>query len=531
MSNGPTQPGSDTGRSMWDFAIVLSQRLGLPILILIGILYALYKFQDQAIELQKEHREATQTVQDQLNQAHRELREASTAIGEINNRMIANIKGGLDQLDELQTRLTGLKEQAEAEATRAARAATQRQEAEEARNRATDELKRVKEEHDRLQQRRVAKSGPFRDKVKELVSLLSHAPMNDPTVQNLAESIRQDYLVDPVELFNAIAADPNVRHLRELEQLEGFKYETFADILADNEAAFAVWMLEKDQNGQPEEVIGMVRASEREVTGYVSIAIAVGRVSSVLAATRFVWVLAPSVGDWDAMVLLGIWEDAETAAGYNLSDPVGFTMPSGGAIRFSDLTPRATGFTREILAGEDPNLRPISLDELQRRYPAAYSHAVTSYVGYELKLATAAMMIQRAEAFRADAVVDLILSGADVTVGDLRTVVVRALNAAVSRDVTERKELTMEGLHESVWGRLAAAALQPQFAVEGLAEPANEVTVQVDCSFQDPETGSILTARIHFARDEPAVASPWRMRNFSVMRPPSVKQFIPKAAR
>lgn len=70
----------------------------------------------------------------------------------------------------------------------------------------------------------------------------------------------------------------------------------------------------------------------------------------------------------------------------------------------------------EPLAGTDPNVKPIALEDLQTKDPATYNNLVTEF-GDEF--ATAAMMIRRSKTFNATTAVPLDLEQGRGDVGNL----------------------------------------------------------------------------------------------------------------
>lgn len=518
MSDEKKETKPLTGRTAWDFAAEVTQRLGLSILILIGIAYGFYKYH-----------EATKSMQERLNATNKELRETSVAIGDINKTMIENIKGGLSGLDELQSRLDGLKEQTVAEAKKAADAIALQKEADEARVKAANELKEAKLEYDRLQKLRIAKSGPFKEKVQSLISsLLSDESLDDPDIEMLAKEIRRDYLVDPLVLFQAVAKDPNVENLERLNDLDGLKIDVLMKIIKENETGFTSWMhLHKEDLSDSKAVVGVVKVSEDQPIGFVSLGYdnEQRRVWEIDVALRFAWVYFPSVHNWDVDSAAAIFEGS---SGDFYIGSVSMMPPglSRGQIHLSDAI--RYGWANEdyicpILAGENPNLKLIALDDLRAKEPATFRQLAES----RDEASTAAMMIRKAETFSAATVVPVSLGRGTEDFVNIRATIIQTLDAAVRRDAKKRQNLALKNFSESNWGRIAAVALRQQFTVRELEVSADRLEISVICSFQDHKTEEIFATKMNFRREQALPESKWRIIGF--LRPEPRQSALQKA--
>lgn len=498
-----------TGRTMWDFGAEVAERLGLGILVLIGIAYGFYKYQ-----------QATESVQKQLNEAHRELRETSISIGTMNQKVVENIKGGLDTLEELQTRLKRLQEQANAESKKAEGAVAQQKKAEEARANAVNELEKVKLEHESFQKQRIARTGPFRDNVKKLIKLLQEDP-SDPNVAELAEEIRHDYLVDPEIVLQTVADDPSTENLQRLEELDGLRIDVLMEIVKENKAGFASWAHYMSNRGQ-NAVIGIMKVSEEgnKAVGLVFLEYDSEqmRVYSVNVADSFTFVYFPSVHDWDATSAIGVVYAQGKIYGESL-----YGIPSDlsrGQLRLSDMIKSSLigeDYMISMLAGEDPNIKLIALDELLTKEPATFSYLVDS----EDDISISTTMMKKAERFNAASVVPITIGSGLGDIGELRSTVIECLDAAVKRDDRKRQSLAREDFAKSIWGLLAATVLQPDFAIYQIELLPNSLEAAVFCNVED------LRAMMYFRRDQALPQSQWRLTGFS---PPERSQMLQKAS-
>ena len=523
MSDEEKEPKRVTGRTPWDFAAEVTQRFGLSILILAGIVYGFYKFQDQALNFEQARQEATASVQQQLNEAHKELRETSVAIGSMNKTVVENIQGGFNTLQELQSRLKGLQEQANAEAKKAEDAIALQKNADEAKLKAVNDLEKVRLEHERLQKLRVAKSGPFRDKVKSLISLLSDKPLDDPNIGKLSEEIRQDYLVDPLALFEAVAKDPNVENLQRLSELDGLKFDVLMEHINKNESGFVGWMLGyEDDPNDFEVIVGIVTVTEGQAKGIVALEIdkEQGRVWDVDLLHCFIWVSFPSVHNWDVDSAVAIIDDSSEEFYFESVSMMPPGWSSGqinlaDAFRYGLIGDEDYGFL--ILAGEDPNLKLITLNDLRTTEPKAYRQLEES----RSEASTAIKMMHKAETFTAATVVPITLDRGLGNLGNLRATIIQTLDAAVRRDAGKRQNLARENFPNTNWGLLAAMALNLQFNVRRIEVLPNQLDAVVFCSVQDHETEEILTAKMYFGREKALPQSQWYLTGFS---PPERRQ-------
>jgi hypothetical protein len=508
MTNEEKEPQRVTGRTAWDFAAEVAQRFGLSMLILAGIAYAFYKFEQV-------RQDATKSVQQQLNEAHKQLRETSVAIGNMNKTVVENIQGGLNTLQELQSRLKGLQEQANAEAKKAEDAITRQKEAERASVNAAKELEKVKLEHERIQKLRVAKSGPFRDKVKSLIHSLSQKHIDDPNIAKLAEEIRRDYIVDPCEILRTVAKDPYAANLKSLgDELEGLKLDTLKQIAQENAAAFASWMV---LHGPTTALFGVVQTSDYEAIGLIFIEADEERIFSVDVVSRAVWLIVPDKDNWDlcSIVSLSIPQQANEEG----MDVFGTTRSSFpvGQKSLSDLTRDFSGpgaYKVDILVPPDPALQPITFEHVQKEYPVAYKELVT-----DEEIAALTMMIHKAQIFNAANIVPVSLGQGHTDIGNLRAAIIQTLDAAVRRDTKERQNVAGENFPESDWGPLAAMALKPEFTVSGLDISLDRLEASVICSFRDPDTNNIFRAQANFKRAQALPQSQWHITGF-MERPP-----------
>ena len=530
MSDEKKETKSLTGRTAWDFAAEVTQRLGLPILILIGIAYGFYKYQEQNLKFEDARKKANESVQSQLSTAQKQLVDTAVAVGTLNTDIINNITGGLSQLDEIQKRLEGLEEQAAAEAKKAADAVALQKEAEEATIRAKNDFENFKLDKETEQKLRIAKSGPFRDAVKSLTSLLlSEKPVYDPNIKNLAKKIRQDYLVDPLVLFQAVVKEPNAKNLEELRELEGLKYDAIVNILKENKAGFATWILVNEKGEEHASyLMGVVRASEKRFLGMVFFDIDdEGRIWSVDSLTNFFLLVHPNLFDWDNYVTTAIIDHSSGKMEQENVDEIPSSWPQG-RMKLSDLIPwfvgvRGKGVEYQVLVGEDLKIMPFTLDEFRTDEPVIYSRLLERA---RTPVEEVGIMLRTSKTFNATTVVPVSLERGHGNLGNLRTTIIRILEAGVRRDAKERKNLAGDRFVGLDWGMISATALHEQFRVNELVVSFDRLEVFVACSFQHFLMDEILTTGMSLKREKADPQSKWQVTGF---RRPSGGQQLQQA--
>ena len=379
----------------------------------------------------------------------------------------------------------------------------------------------------------MARSGPFKEKVRSLINnLLSGEPLDPAEIGKFAQDIRENYLVDPLDLLEAVAADPNARNLQGLSELEGLKSDTLVDVVPKSRTDSASWLLLK-QEDQTVGLIGVFGMSEYEATGFVLMEFSKeGRVWSVEPGSRLAWVSLPSTHDWDSNLIFAVLEENGYIDLERVSTQVVPSLPSGQK-RLSDLffgwlsEESEEPFKVEPLAGTDPNVKPIALEDLQTKDPATYKNLVMEL---EDEFETAAMMIRRSKTFSAATAVRLDLVHGHGDVGNLRETIVQALDAAVKRDSKKRQALAAEDFSKSNWGPLAAVALKQQFAVRDVLVLADRLEASAACYYLDEQTRSIHRAKLTLARKQASPQSRWRITGFALMGPDEREQQARQAA-
>lgn len=535
MTGTDANPQDGRGHTWPDVFMWFVKHGFLWLLILAGILYTLHAFQQQAIRAQSERDKATSNIQRDLNQAHASLRDTYVTIGNMNETGLQNIQEAFDTLQNLQAGLKQLREESRKETEIADEAIAERTKAEEEtdtvlkqlehlklvhdafRDETLKEQVRVSLEQDREKKDRVAKSTPFKEDVQALVGLLApdRGPPG-PDVEALVSKIRTLYLVDPLSLLEAVAKHTSRTTLRALDDLEGLEFETLKQIATDNQAKFATWMLLGAEDDQM--LLGVVQVSEDAIHGAIGIEFDEGRVYNIDPITRLSWVSFPSTRNWDSELVTVIADDLSGDLDYYTSPIRPVSSAPGEAILLSELVDPDSTLTVEVLAGEEPRIKPLSLDMLQERDPATYKDLLMQ----EDRAAIAAAMMRRSETFSASTVIPIALGEGDGDLGNLRQTIVQALNAAVKRDKQKRSTLAGENFSESNWGPLAAVALNESLRVQDLSLSPERLEASVVFSYRDQESDDASGAKLTLGRAGTLAESAWRITGFSSM--PSVRQ-------
>jgi hypothetical protein len=468
MSNGEQQKTPTTGRTINDLFAEIAARLGVPILILIGVVFAMYMFVEQSQKGRLEQ-------QKQLEKAHEALRETYVAISTMHGAMLENVQGGVATLTDLQARLREVQDQEELAAQRTQEALAAKRNAEEELQKVQEKKEQIVNENKEKQQLRAERLGKFGEEVQKLVDeIVKERETNNPNITALAQKIQADYLIDPVETlakFKKEGASESV--LADLERFEGLSLSQLDKIAKENKMEFKLWL------AHGEFVIGIVEPEEQLVHGFVVFTTSEDRVYDVEAYDSIQLLTSPSVTNWDQRTALVV----ATAKGkYDLTDlerPIddGLTMSS-----FMGLTSELPGKPK-VLSGVDLRMPTVTIENLlsSNRVLAAVLRR-ESQIFHKL-----ASMLDRADSFSASV---LIPPGRFSP--SLRDAVVKTINAAVKRNNEQRVDLA--GDRSIAWGELAAIALQPSFNLNDFSVKDSDATIVFQAKEEFGEVNSIRVA-------------------------------------
>ncbi|MCK4624915.1 MAG: hypothetical protein KAV00_06370 [Phycisphaerae bacterium] len=512
MAKEQTQPYA--GRTFWDFATEISRRFGVGVLILIGVVYGFYKFQEQAGDAEKARQDATRETQKQLNDANQSLRETYVAVGNMHETMIQNVRNGLDALKALQGELARVQQNTAEEAQKADKAIAAQSKAEEAKQRAEQKLQDANKEVEQRQKQYAEKVGPLKEDVKRFVNLVlkNDALAGDSEIATLADEIRSEYLIDPVKLLTAFAENPSAENAQALDELEGLSYKTIHEIAVDNEPGFQVWASVGDP-AHPTKLIAVAQSDDHWMKGVVEIWLSDDQEQRVLAAEtlrRMCCITFPDRNNWDIEKNAAVVETFDSK--YIYFGRVGIVS---GVWTITTLWARVWGMSGssevKVLSGSDPALQSFDLPTLWKT-----DHAVAADLKSEMYFAHADSMRRRAEKFSASALIPVRLGDRGGDLGNLRETIVRALDAAVRRDDTKRQALAGASFDQSNWGPLAAVVLHPGFRFEGVSVSLGAREVSVHFVYRNWPGGSeMLGATLVLARAEPSQRDGWRVTGFA----------------
>lgn len=499
MTDEQTKAKPVTGRTVWDYVTRISKDFGLPIVILVVIGYGIFMFQQQAMQYQS-----------QLNKANQAVTETYVAIGTMNKTALQNIRESLDMHQTLQARLKELQQKAMAETQKADEAVAKCQKAQEDEKQAREQVKELKAEHEQMKKDSAAKSGPFKEDVKALVTLLTSEQRIDmDEIGTLAAQIRVEHLVDPNKLLEAVANDPSIKNLQKLNELEGLKVNTMMNIATKNDANFDGWVSFVEEPDMVRGLLGAVIISDDQVKTSIFMLTDEDRVFLVETTKRLFVVSFPSPNDWDSNLMVMASEELDGDFFYD-------TVPAG---EIADLTTDEFPLSRlllidilttKVLAGKEPRLKPVSLDNLREKDLTAYNKLITS----EDTAALAARMIRNSETFSATTILPITMGQRYPDLGNLRETIIQALNAAVRRDNKQRQALAAKDFSQSNWGLLAAAALTSEFTFRNLFLSSDGREASAVFSVRRQDLPGLRTARLTLARPEPNAQAKWKLTGF-----------------
>jgi len=495
---------------MWDFATEISRKLGFSILVLIGVLYGFYKYQEQARLFEESRQNATKNIQIQLNAANESLRNTYIAIGTMNETMIGNIKKAFGTLQLLQDRIATLQGESEVAMETAAKAVEEKLKAGEQRAKALGQLQEIKDEQERLQKLRVSRSGPFKDDVTKLVTLLrSDRSISNNNIVELAGDIREKYLIDPVNLFDMVSKDASISNLKELAQLEGISVETLNRIVSENQSKFATWMLLKAET-QDKAMLGIVKAYEEKFIGGILLEIDEGRIYKSDNIYRASFIALPSLSNWDDQVIGMVSVDLEGEFEFTEIPPAFFRTHPRDKIRLSELLFFEEEVKSTLLSGKEGTFRPISIEELQKKETSTYEK-MFSIDDVKVIMRT----VIRAKTYDANSIVPVTLGEGFGNIGTLRDTIVQALNAAVRRNQSKRNSLAEKEFISSNWGYVGTAALGNNLIIKQLSLSQDRLEASFIFDYIDLVKNADYESNLVFKRASSSPKAKWRLAAYS----------------
>lgn len=497
-----------TGRSVWDFSTEISRKLGIFIIVLVGVLYGIYKYQEQARLFEESRQNATKNIQEQLNTANESLRDTYVAIGTMNETMIENIQKAFGTLQLLQDRIARLQRESEAATETAAKAVAEKLEAGEQRAKALAQLQEIEAEQERLQKLRVARSGPFKDDVTKLVTLMrSDRSISNDNILTLASDIHEKYLIDPVTLFDMVSKDTSIRNLKELEQLEGMSVETLTRIAKENQSNFSTWML---MEAEGIAMLGIVKAYETKFKGGILFEINEGRIYKSDNIYKGSFISFPSLSNWDDQVIGMMVEDLEGELEFDEIPATFFHTHPRDKIRLSEWFSFEEDIKRTLLSREEVTFRPISIEKLQKTEPSTYEKIFS--IG-DLKVIM--RTLTWAKTYDANSIVPVTLGESYGNIGTLRDTIVQTLNAAVRRDQSKRNSLAEKEFISSNWGYIGAAALGDNLTIKQFSLSQDRLGASFIFDYIDLMKNADYESNLVLKRANSSPKAKWRLAAYS----------------
>jgi hypothetical protein len=314
-----------------------------------------------------------------------------------------------------------------------------------------------------------------------------------------------------------------------LNELEGLKGSDLIEIAKENKANFAAWMRVYEQGPESGGLIGVVRTSDYEIEGLLLIEFDEGRVLDTDIVERISLVSFPATDDWDSTSIGMIFEDVDGDLDYepiSRGDIAG--LPMGEMVLSNWLSLALDGVRIQILAGEDPKIQSLALEDFQQRDLRVYN----GLMEWEGQVATAAMMLRRSKTFGASTVIPVTLGERYRELGNLRETIIQALNSAVKRDGPKRQALAGENFSESNWGMLAAAALSEKFRFDDFLVSPDLLESSIVFSYLNQETADTFMANLILGREQATPQAMWRitglsLRPFEEAKSVSLRDYLP----
>ena len=431
-----------------------------PWILVLGILgFGYFKFE-----------ELRSTYLDDVREAMVEIRESYNAMADINKKQIANFEDSLAVSEKLDAKLIELGElvaqrtqalqarQAELDRALAdvAAAAQQQRDAEQAQEDAQDELEATQEKIEKSKQelqRRAATLGDLREGLSSLAEIARTAVEPGSDEEDKVAAIIARYVVDPVAIFTAYLSGGGDRTA--LDDLVGLEQAHLLRLIDSNQGFGAAFWL-RDSGSAGEGLI--IAAGAQDGTEYrdlLGIEIGEGRINESYPIKRIFATRLPDSGNWlqergTYFMEIG---DEEWETDWWEQEP-------GDSWKLSDILLEGGDFDSVLaLHGSDEPKAFLGHDALR----AALSQTADGRESladpyYEPALNLG--MVQRAADF------DRVLNRANLQrlPASLRPTFEELLRAGVARDLARN-------LDPRLIGELAAAALQPGFAIAEVRRP------------------------------------------------------------
>jgi hypothetical protein len=540
------------GRTAWDALVDMGAMLGpyTPrIIIVAGALYGVYQFIGLKSTMDAKVDDAKREAQKDVASAQAAVKDTYKQISAMHSEQLQNLKSMLEvnqgqrmEFENMQKEANKAKqstEQAKEDTKRAQEAAAQaRTNADEAKREIDEaqririqldtELQRIEEKLEKSRETQFElnrKETVLRQRAAQITELRrklidtakSLVSFTDPNVAALGRKIQEDALPEAEKLLAEYATNPGDDiAAQSLEDLIGFS-EAKLEIVLSKELGFAVWQKYSKKDETETAYIGVVHQTHLFLEGVVLLTVRETRVEDVDVFPKAFSVIGWDPNNWDK------------AIGYNL-----YPRPTGelGIDRFRPRTGQwtiqqaMTDFANEgppkQIHGEDKPLWFMKFEDFKNE-KGVYEEARRAN---RLGFADVVAMLENEKSFEADGIAESF--SAELPKG-LRKAFVQLLTEAVKHaEVKTVKIASASRLPPEVYGRIAAAALKPDFKIVGVGARQGSTmtstkgeTFFIRCQYHNVRSsasGAVPSeATITFTREGPD--EEWMLLNFESSAP------------
>lgn len=477
---------NQTGRTLWDAIVDLARLMGpyAPWVIMIaGAIFAFYKFTQLQETAQDKAREQ---VQKELDAAHKELRDTYNQIADMNKQELGNVKSMLEvheltvkSTEDQRKKYNDLREQSNREREQVEKS---RQEADQAKVEANNAIKNAQDasksasdaaakiekaekelaakesELNRKSEevnKRATKIGDLNQKLIELATAML-SPSSESVTRELATNILRDYSPEPKSLLKAFADQPSESSAKMLKNLIGKGTKELIAGLKEG-LGFSFWQ-KVSRAGKGDEAptyLGVVRQTDNANENVVLLNTHKEKIVEVYAFQKVIVVSAPDTQNWNQ------------PANYLLYRSVSSTERSGVDSYASrektwTLVQGLEGTQAEPIFGVERELAITNIADLKTIDAETLDIAKLDTTS---DFAEALSMLSNAEHFKPADIV-----GARVEPKEVRDILVDLLTAGVEHKTAVPRLRLGNGLKLDVFGRFAAAALKPSFALVSISK-------------------------------------------------------------
>ncbi len=473
-SDGDNNGGENTtGRTIYDLLAEIANRLGVPILVLVGFVFAIYMFQGQ-------YQEGIAQQQAQIDDAHQSLRTTYEAINNMHGTMLDNVTQGMETLQALQDKMKDIEKEADLARQEAMQALETVEEAKADLAKAKRQKEELEQEKKSKQQQIAERLGTFGDDVQQLLDLIADEFDGHYTdIESLAQQIQHTHLIEPAKVLASFKSEGGTEEvLVELQRLEGLSTEKMEALASTNEPGFDMWIRDEEY------YVGSIVSEDRQSFKAIAFEEFEGRIYSVETLDEISLFGAPAFSNWDQNMIYAYMMDAGGD-----HDVIEYEYNGAAEIQLSEMLEFISdsyGFS--VISGSDVALSVRPVSELLANEPELVEELSSTY-SYVAEMFA---MVERSQTFSTS----VLVPPAKLDVG-LRKTVIQVIDAAVKKDDVGRIQLVPEG--GIPWGELAAIALHPTFNLTDRTVTESAATVIFTA---EDDYGDLRRAKLAFSRNQ-----------------------------